>query len=114
MKLTLSVEELRATLGNLKGNVALNLTLDLSGVKPDDSTRVAAIDAKLMAELLDRHRDEFSGVLASFIAGDFQKAKATLKKIGGTEDDFLKAGGGVGHLVIAILVVALLYSCPAN
>lgn len=114
MKLTLSAEQLQAALGNLKGNVALNLALDLSGVKPDEITRLATIDAKLIAKLLDSHRKEFSEILSSFIAGDFQKANTILEKVGGTEDDFLKAGGGVAGLVILLVVVVLLYACPAK
>jgi hypothetical protein len=114
MKLTLSVEELQTALGKLKGDVALNLALDLSRVKPDEITRLATVDSKLIAELLSGHRKEFSGFLSSFIAGDFQKANAILKQLGGTEDDFLKAGGGGVGLVILLVAVVLLYSRPAK
>jgi hypothetical protein len=114
MKLTLSAEQLQAALGNLKGNVALNLGLDLSGVKPGEIIQIATSDAKLVADLLDSHQKEFSDFLSSFTSGDFQKANAILEEIGGTEDDFLKVGGGAAGLVILLVAVVLLYACPAK
>src|ERR1700730_10973903 len=114
MKLVLACQDLSAQLGQLRGNVDLGLTLDLTSLNVSDMLTQAVIDSKKMSKLLQENRQELAACVSSFTAGDFEKANSLLSDIGGTEKDFLNEKGGAWALVVLVVLVVMLAATPAK
>jgi len=65
---------------------------------------LAAKDSEILAEILRGHPREFGQIVTAVTAGKFAEAKKVAEGIGLTEDNFVKRGGGMWAVVIAIAI----------
>jgi hypothetical protein len=113
MKLKITCEGIPTKLSRPTGNVDLGLTLDLALIKPEAVIAASTVDVKKWSELLKKNSKELTEFIERFQNGDFEKANAILHKIGGTEEDFIKAEGG-WIFILLIFGVALLWATEAK
>jgi hypothetical protein len=114
MNLKINCQGIKTPLGKLAGSVDLGLAINLSSIKPKEIAAIAGADARKISELLKNYPKELERSLAAFIKGDLKEANRILKDIKGSEDDFINEKGGVAGLIILLVVVVMLYSCPAK
>jgi hypothetical protein len=65
---------------------------------------LAAKDAEILQGILKDNPKEIGAMVSAVAAGNFNEAQKIAETIGFTEDSFVKQGGGMWALVIAIAV----------
>ena len=92
--------------------VSTNLCRSLKlpeGLKAEDVQRVQR-DCEILAGILRDNSEEASALLQNIIENKMERAKEISSKLGLTEEEFAKQGGGLMWLVV---VVVLLYATDA-
>lgn len=81
-----------------------NVHIDLPAQFSADHVTLAAKDAEILQGILKDRPKEIEGIVSAVAAGNFKEAQEIAKKIGITEDYFLKQGGGMWAVVVVIAV----------
>lgn len=92
-----------------KGDFATSITYSRHLALPDkfelENVQRAQRDCEILGRILHSHPEDMSQLLELILKNDVAEAKQVASKLGLTEEDFTKQGGGFLWIVVIVVVL---------